>query len=463
MGQLSGNLPDFAEMFNDPSIERMLTDLSDHEFEHFVGYVFEQAGYRVEDWAGQYGHGLDLKLFTGPMAAKAPYAGVSVKHFSPGNLVNGQHMMNFRGAVGSHLQGYAVTTSRFNEQALKEAKKVPQIWPIDGEHLLRYIRYVRGTRTEHAHDTEGDTRLHTNALAPISPEVFLAADDVVHRPAQTTTVITVANHKGGVGKTTSALNLAFGLAAADRDQQVLLVDMDPQANLTRDLPSQAPDAAPAHIGDYFARKRQLADLVRQTQFKRVWLIPSDTALTRSDEGIAAGPGAELRFVRDLHASAVAPPKNLDARPFDWIIIDTGPSMGLFTRSALAASHGVLMPVAPGVFAEEGADLLLATVNTMQALVDRPIHMLGCLITQWQDNKLNNGLLATFENQLKPTGLTVLKTRIELDKSNIEKAHLEAGQGERKTLFTHHKKSKAAIGYAAALQEVLDVGQTWRSQ
>jgi len=273
--------------------------------------------------------------------------------------------------------------------------------------------------------------------------------------------LTVANHKGGVGKTTSALNLAFGLAALD--QQVLLVDMDAQANLTRDLPSQAPDATPAHIGAYFARKRQLADLIRQTQFKRVWLIPSDNALTRSDEGIAAGPGAELRFVRDLHAPGVAPPMSLDARPFDWIIIDTGPSMGLFTRSALAASHCVLMPVAPGVFADQGADLLVATVETMQALINRPIRILGCLITQWQDNALNNSLLAAFRTQLVSSGLTVLDTKIEFDKQNIEKAHLESGQGQRKTLFSHHKTSKAAKGYAQALEEVLRYGQTWGRQ
>src|SRR5258708_39972296 len=103
MGKLPGTPPDFAGLFNDPSMERMVNGLSDHEFEHFVGYVFEQAGYTVEDWAGQTGHGLDLKLFTGPSAARATYAGVSVKHFSPGSQVSGPQMMNFHGAVGNHL------------------------------------------------------------------------------------------------------------------------------------------------------------------------------------------------------------------------------------------------------------------------------------------------------------------------------------------------------------------------
>ena len=119
---------------------------------------------------------------------------------------------------------------------------------------------------------------------------------------------------------------------------MLLVDLDAQANLTRALPPMGTSAARLHIGDYFTHKHALADLIRPTQFKHVWLIPSDKALTHSDMGISHGPGAELRFVRDLHAPDIAPPQALDTRHFDWIIIDTGPHMGLFTRSALAASR-----------------------------------------------------------------------------------------------------------------------------
>lgn len=462
MGQLPGPEPDFVPFFTEPSIEQMLSGLTDHQFEHFVKYVFEQAGYFVEDAAGQYGQGLDLKLYVGPASARALYGGVSVKHFTPPNVkVDGQQMMLFRGAVINQMQGYTVTTSTFNGPALIEAKKEPQIWAINGEHLVRYIDYVRGTREVACEDTEPDPRLRINPLVPIPPEALLAADEIEFRDPNKTTILTVANHKGGVGKTTTALNLAFGLAALD--QQVLLVDTDSQANLTRDLPVQAPDAVPGHLGDYFARRRTLASLVRQTQFKRVWLIPSSRDVTRSDVGIAAGPGAEARFVRDLHAPEVVPPSNLDARPFDWIIIDTGPSMGLFTRSALAASHCVLVTVAPSPFADLGTDLLLKTVNTMQALTGRHIHVLGCLVTQWKDDATHQSLLAQLTQRIEPSGLTILAAKVPLDKNHIEKAHLETGSGQSRTLFSHHKTSKATQGYVKALQEILSRGKEWGRQ
>lgn len=271
MGQLPVPDPDYASFFKVPSIERMLNDLSDHEFEHFVKYVFEQAGYVVEDAAGRYGDGLDLRLYVGPADGRVYSAGVNVKHFRPPNvLVNGPQMTHFHGALRG-MPGYVVTTSTLNGAARAEVERAPRIWPVDGNHLVRYINYVRGTREAASEDTEPDPRLRSNPLAPVPPEALLAADEITFLHPNTTTVLTVANHKGGVGKTTTALNLAFGLAAMD--QQVLLVDTDSQANLTRDLPVQAPSAVPGHLGDYFARRRSLASLIRQTQFKRVWTTP----------------------------------------------------------------------------------------------------------------------------------------------------------------------------------------------
>lgn len=459
MGQLQGEPPDFAGLYAEPIIERIVDTLTDHQFEHFVGYVFEQAGYVVEDTAGQYGQGLDLKLYIRMAHAPLLHAGVSVKRFRPPSMpaphtqVQVHHVMELKGALVGQtgVSGSVVTTGTFTGPAHAKALENPQAWPIDGKHLVRYINYVRGSRAVEAEDTEPDVRLRTNPLAPIPPEVLLAADDIMRRPQRQTKVLTVANHKGGVGKTTTALNLAFGLAALD--QQVLLVDMDAQANLTKVLPAQAPEATPRHIGEYFTHKRPLAALVRQTQFKRVWLIPSDTALTRSDSGIAAGPGAELRFVRDLHASDIAPPEVLAARPFDWIILDTGPSMGFFTRAAIAASHYVLMPIEPSVFTDLGANLLVETVAAMSALIGAPIKILGSLVTQWKQDGMHESLLTLAKPNLEGAGIPVLKAMIPLDKNNIEKAYLEAGEGQKKTLFSHHKQSKAALGYAAAVREI----------
>jgi chromosome partitioning protein len=276
------------------------------------------------------------------------------------------------------------------------------------------------------------------------------AETIARRSAHTTKVLTLANHKGGVGKTTTALNLAFGLAGSDYRQQVLLVDMDTQANLTRELSSlPVHNGAPTHLGDYFAQRRTLADLVRPihpTKFPGIWVIPSYQDLVLADRGVTAGSGAELRFVRDLHASSVAPPHVRDVKPFDWIIIDTGPSMGFFTRLALAASHYVLMPVSPGYFAEAGDKLLKRTIASMSALMGTDAELLGCVVTQWHDDALNRQFLQEIESNLRVVG-----QKIPVDK-NIERAHIEVEQGRGRNLFSH-SKSPATLAYLTVIDEI----------
>jgi chromosome partitioning protein len=460
MGQLPGDPPDFAPLFADPSIEGML-QLTDHEFEHFVGYVFEQAGYVVEDAAGKYGQGLDLRLYTRTAHAPVLHAGVSVKKFRPPTVppphsqVGVGHVVALKGALAGQdgVAGYIVTSSIFTPPGHAKALDHPLVWPVDGEHLIRYITYIRGSLTETAEDKEPDERLRRNPLIPIPAEVFNAADDIAWRPATSTStkILTVANHKGGVGKTTTALN--FGQWLAAQGKQVLLIDMDAQANLTKTLPTSQESATEGHIGHYFTNQRVLSELVRPTNFKGVWLIPSNNLLARSDMGIMAGPGAELRFARDVHAPAMIPPPVMQAQPFDWIILDTGPTMGLFTRSAIAASHHVLLPIEPSVFAELGIDLLRSTINAMQALTNRQIHLLGCLITQWKADALNKSLFNKLVHELEPTGIEIISTKIPLDKAHIEKAHIEAAQGRKRGLF--NGASPVAVAYSDAFGEVLE--------
>lgn len=334
---------------------------------------------------------------------------------------------------------------------MTQAQREPRIFPLDGDHLLRYITYVQGTRSTPKRALEEDMASPGPLLTPISPEILETADAIKRRTKEETRILTVANHKGGVGKTTTAVNLAFGLAG--KGHCVLLVDMDTQANLTKALPNpQAQNGVPGHLGEYFAGRRRLADLVRPTEFKRVWLIPADEDMSQEDRGIASGPEGELRFVRDLHAPDMIPPPVLEARPFDWIILDTGPSMGFFTRPALAASHYVLMPIAPGAFADLGLHQLRRTVATMQALSTVPITLIGSCVTQWKDTKLNDQLLASAVRELDAAGLALLKTRIPLDASHIEKAHLETGAGKKTNLFSHN--SHAADAYIKLVEEIL---------
>jgi chromosome partitioning protein len=450
MGQIQVR-EDFPALFADPSIERLQHDLGDTEFEHFVGYIFQQAGYGVEHTGTQYGQGLDLKLYLGSVEAGTPYGGVSVKHYSGDTLVTGPQVMLLRGALHGQ-RGYVVTSNKLNGPAQAEADKAHPICALNGDHFVRYINYVRGTRQGVSANVVGHV-LSSNGnrgFAPLAPDALLVAD-TIDRRASEIQVLTIANHKGGVGKTTSALNLAFGLTT--HGKQVLLVDMDAQANLTCALAyPTAKQAIPRYLDEYFAGTCSLADLVSPTQFDPIWLIPSRHNLIRADKGLAAGGEAELQFARDLLSARVAPPKAINGRSFDWIIIDTGPWMGFFTRSALAASRYVIVPVSPSVFADMGIEFILETVSTMRALTGTSLDILGCLVTQWREDALSKSLLAKAEDALALARIPRIPTEIPLDKNNIEKAHLETGQGKTRTLFD--RRCAAAKAYTAVVNEML---------
>jgi restriction endonuclease len=186
----------FRDIFENPTLGRMLSELDPYQFEDFVGYVFERAGFTVEDTATQYGPGLDLKLYTFPTPVKRVHAGVSVKKYTPPDQkVNAREINNLRGGLATigGVPGYVVTTSTLNEPAITQALKTPRMWWLDGEHLLRYITYTYGTRSE-PNNATGQQGQSDPPLAPILPESFEIADSITRRPSSTTKVLAVANH-----------------------------------------------------------------------------------------------------------------------------------------------------------------------------------------------------------------------------------------------------------------------------
>jgi hypothetical protein len=181
MAQLQVNLAKFESIYTEPTIDRMLQELSDHEFEHFVGYVFEQAGFTVEDTAAQTGKGLDLKLHASS-SDRRKY-GVSVKHFTPPGSVTGPQMMNLRGALHNGLTGVAVTTSDYNGPALDEALKEPRMWALNGDQFLRYMTYVRGSRPKtSAATSSAGKHLVIFTPAAISPDAVIRGQEVPFLP-----------------------------------------------------------------------------------------------------------------------------------------------------------------------------------------------------------------------------------------------------------------------------------------
>jgi len=151
-------------------------------------------------------------------------------------------------------------------------------------------------------------------------------------------IITFANQKGGVAKTTSAVNIAVGLAL--RGYHVLLCDLDPQANATYSLlGATEPERT---VYDLLIRDRNLDDVAISTQNERLQLLPSSIDLAGAEIELVSQPGGQTLLRTKLRGAG-----------YDYIIIDAPPSLGLLTLNALAGATEVLIPVAPGIYALKG--------------------------------------------------------------------------------------------------------------
>ena len=188
-------------------------------------------------------------------------------------------------------------------------------------------------------------------------------------------VVAVTNQKGGVGKTTTTINLAASLALAD--QRVLLVDVDPQGNLTSGVGQKGKSGEAGTLYEALTRTEPIdpTQFLVSTSVDRMMLMPADRNLTGAEIELVTLPQRESRL-RDVLAPLRA--------SFDYIFIDCPPSLGLLTLNALVAADAVLIPLHCEYFALEGLADLVSTLRRVRAALNPTLDIEGVLLTMFDD-------------------------------------------------------------------------------
>jgi len=183
-------------------------------------------------------------------------------------------------------------------------------------------------------------------------------------------ILAIANQKGGVGKTTTAINLGAGLGALER--RVLLVDCDPQANATRGLGIRA---SVPHLYHVLSGEASLADAIQPSGFPNLDLVPTQRDLVGVEVEFVGEPSWEVRLKQVLSQVADR---------YHVVLLDCPPSLGHLTVNALAAADAVLVPLQCEYFALEGVSELLATIGRVQQGLNKGLVISGILLTMYDD-------------------------------------------------------------------------------
>ncbi|HEX5744012.1 MAG TPA: ParA family protein [Candidatus Saccharimonadales bacterium] len=248
-----------------------------------------------------------------------------------------------------------------------------------------------------------------------------------------TKTIAIVNQKGGVGKTTTAINVGAQLAAEGAD--VLLVDLDPQGNATSGL-----GLSKEHGGqgtyDTLCKAAPLKSAIHKTHIKKLSVMPANADLA----------GAEVELVGRQHRE-FALRKVLEGAAYDVIIVDCPPSLGLLTINGLTAADSVLIPVQAEYYALEGLSQLLNTVQAVRSSTNPHLELIGVAVTMFDKrNSLSEQVHAEIANYF---GDKLFKTMVPRN------VRLAEAPSYGRTIYEHDRWSKGARAYKALAKEVKD--------
>ena len=220
-------------------------------------------------------------------------------------------------------------------------------------------------------------------------------------------VIAIANQKGGVGKTTTAINLAASLAVLEK--KVLIIDADPQANTTSGLNFAPDNDQQRTLYEVLIGQIGIADALVQTEMANLHMVPSHINLVGAEIEMLETPGRE-----SLLKEALAPVRG----DYDYIIIDCSPSLGLITVNTLTAADSVIIPVQPEFFALEGLGKLLQTIRLVKGGVNPSLTIEGFVVTMFDGRtRVHSQVLAELREHFRELVFdTVIQRNIRLSEA-----------------------------------------------
>ncbi len=247
--------------------------------------------------------------------------------------------------------------------------------------------------------------------------------------------ISLANQKGGVGKTTSAVNIAAAIGALDK--RVLLLDLDPQGNSTSGVGVQKRSVKTSSY-DVIIGNSKASEAIVETGFKNLWLMPSQMELAGAEFELIDLDNRELLFKNAITAIE---------DDFDYIFIDCPPSLGILSINALAASNGVIIPMQCEFYSLEGLSQLMMTIKQVKKLYNQSLEITGILITMF-NGRLNLSIQVLDEIK-KYYADKLFSTSI------VRNVKLSEAPSFGEPIIYYDKSSKGAHAYMDVAKEILE--------